>query len=65
MLDKGNYFGVKTGITNSAGSCLSSLYCDYIKEINQDVNIIIVVLGSFKADGRFDDTESIVEWYIK
>jgi hypothetical protein len=28
------------------------------------INVIIVVLGSTRAENRFDDTENIIEWYI-
>lgn len=45
--------GIKTGITPSAGSCLSSL-----RE-----GIYITVLNSSNAESRFTDTEKIFSWY--
>ena len=47
LLDKG-FKGVKTGITTSAGGCLSSWYCEFLDEFNKNEqsNLIIIVLGS-------------------
>ncbi|KAL4438840.1 hypothetical protein ABPG74_016560 [Tetrahymena malaccensis] len=64
LLDQG-YLGVKTGITTSAGSCLSSYYSNYIPSLQKSVSFIVIVLGGSKPDDRFDDTQSIVDWYIK
>jgi D-alanyl-D-alanine carboxypeptidase len=50
MLKHQNFYGVKTGITNNAGSCLCSAF-----KIN-DKNYIAVVLGSPSAECRFKDT---------
>jgi D-alanyl-D-alanine carboxypeptidase len=50
MLKNENFYGVKTGITNNAGSCL----CSAFKINNKDY--IAVVLGSPTQECRFKDT---------
>ncbi|EGR30078.1 hypothetical protein IMG5_142710 [Ichthyophthirius multifiliis] len=64
LLDKG-FKGVKTGITNIAGACLSSWYVDFLDEFNKNeqANLIIVVLGSLNQDSRFEDTVKLADWY--
>jgi len=55
LLDKG-YKGVKTGNTPGAKACLSSYWED------ENINIIIVVLGSTSQQSRFNDTMLIKDW---
>ncbi|CAD8045853.1 unnamed protein product [Paramecium sonneborni] len=50
LLDKG-FFGIKTGITDSAGPCLASAY-----RSNEMDYYIIVVLNCKNLNMRFDDT---------
>jgi D-alanyl-D-alanine carboxypeptidase len=45
--------GIKTGQTNSAGSCLAS-----VRE-----GVFIVVLNASNREARFDDTVTLWEWY--
>ncbi|CAD8137674.1 unnamed protein product [Paramecium pentaurelia] len=50
LLDKG-FFGIKTGITDSAGPCLASAYSS-----NEMDYYIIIVLNCKNLNMRFDDT---------
>ncbi|CAD8146297.1 unnamed protein product [Paramecium pentaurelia] len=50
LLDKG-FFGIKTGITDSAGPCLASAY-----RSNEMDYYIIIVLNCKNMNMRFDDT---------
>ncbi|KAL4462767.1 hypothetical protein ABPG72_015022 [Tetrahymena utriculariae] len=52
------YSGLKTGITNAAGPCLSAWYKD-----NQ-VNLIIILLNSSSMEQRWLDTQNLVSWVI-
>lgn len=52
MLSEG-WQGIKTGQTNNAGACLSS-----VKN-----GVFIVVLNSLNCDKRFDDTVALYDWY--
>lgn len=54
LLGKG-WEGVKTGITPTAGACLSSLRN----------GIFIVVLNCADADRRFSETEKLYNWYTE
>ena len=45
--------GIKTGLTEKAGQCLSYLYQ------NRDREILIIILGS---QDRFQDTKALLEW---
>jgi D-alanyl-D-alanine carboxypeptidase len=47
---------VKTGITPTAGPCLSSAY----KVLNREV--IVVVLNSASIDDRYEDARNIYKW---
>lgn len=57
LLEKSNIVGVKTGITNKAGGCLSTSFVG-----NNGEEGIIVVLGSASAEDRFRDTLQILKW---
>lgn len=52
LLKKG-WEGVKTGNTNSAGSCLASL---------KD-GVLIVILNCCSLEARFTETEILFQWY--
>ncbi len=53
LLEKG-YRGVKTGITKTAGGCLASYW----------EGSIIVVLGCSSQTSRFQDTETLREFFL-
>lgn len=46
LLNRPGFRGAKTGITQSAGGCLSSWFVLPIEDTKEECNIIIVVLGS-------------------
>jgi len=48
--------GAKTGITPSAGPCLSSVY----RIMNRE--IVVIVLNSSSIDDRYDDAEKLYKW---
>lgn len=56
MLDIEGFIGLKTGVTEPAGSCLSSIYRD------KKFFLVFVVLGSDSKDERFEDTEKLMKW---
>jgi len=64
LLNKHGFRGVKTGITTSAGACLSSWYVHSVDEDTaHDCNIIIIVLGSDTQEQRFRDTLRLAQWF--
>ena len=56
LLAQPGFDGVKTGTTNSAGSCLVS------RGSNGKSQVIVVVLGSKTNDDRYSDSEAIYNW---
>jgi D-alanyl-D-alanine carboxypeptidase (penicillin-binding protein 5/6) len=56
LLADANCDGVKTGTTNAAGACL-------VASAQQgDNRLIVVVLGSTKGDGRYEDARKLLRW---
>lgn len=53
------YIGIKTGITNAAGPCLSSM----VRIDNRQ--FIIIVLACSKIGLRFKETEILKRWLFK
>ena len=53
---KGIYKGIKTGITNTAGPCLSS-FVEY-----DGKQLIIIVLNCKNMKQRFKDNENLRKW---
>lgn len=56
LLDIEGYEGVKTGTTTPAGNCLVA------SARRGDDRLIVVVLGSTAADGRYVDTRNLFRW---
>jgi len=56
LLDIEGYEGVKTGTTTPAGQCLVA------SEKRGDDRLIVVVLGSTSADGRYTDGRNLFRW---
>jgi D-alanyl-D-alanine carboxypeptidase len=59
LLEKRGYKGIKTGITNKAGGCLSTNFSA------KGVNLVTIVLGCRDQHMRFTDTEAINAWVIQ
>lgn len=57
LLDKEGVIGVKTGITNKAGGCLSTCFI-----IDRHSEGFVVVLGCSSAQERFNSTLQIMKW---
>jgi len=58
MLGIPNYYGVKTGITDAAGPCLSAYY-------EKGYNAYIIVLLSSKSkEARWGEVNTLVTWAI-
>jgi D-alanyl-D-alanine carboxypeptidase (penicillin-binding protein 5/6) len=56
---KNGFVGLKTGVTKSAGPCLSSIW-------NKDgIDITIIVLKCKNIDDRFSDSLKILNQYMK
>lgn len=55
------FYGVKTGITDKAGPCLSAAY--YNEEKN--INLIVVILNAKNMNERFKQVINIVKWCLK
>jgi D-alanyl-D-alanine carboxypeptidase len=53
------YMGIKTGVTTTAGPCLSSLVAV------EDRQFIIIVLACAKIGLRFKETEILKRWLFK
>lgn len=64
MLERG-FGGIKTGITKSAGACMSAWYSGYVSEQKTKISIIIIVLGCPDINQRFDDIVKVKEWCIQ
>lgn len=56
LLTVPGFSGVKTGITQTAGSCLSVWF------ENEDCKLITVVLGSRNIDYRWKDARRLTLW---
>ena len=56
LLQNEGFIGLKTGVTATAGACLSSVYK------HGRLHLIFVVLGCESKDERFDDTERLLDW---
>ena len=56
LLEIEGYDGVKTGTTNAAGNCLVA------SGRRGDVHLIVVILGSSAADGRYADARNLFRW---
>lgn len=54
------YYGVKTGVTQTAGPCLSVNY----KSLCGSYDFIIVLLNSKTKEARFSEIHKLVEWAI-
>lgn len=61
LLTVPGFSGVKTGITNTAGSCLS-VYFDNGLQGADHVKLITVVLGSRNIEYRWKDTRRLTLW---
>ena len=59
QLLKEGYSGIKTGITGSAGPCLSAS----IKREN--FNVVVVVLSCCSMDSRWFEVPKLVNWGVK
>ena len=59
LLEVANYFGVKTGVTQPAGPCLSSHY------VEGNHNFGIVILNSKSMEDRWEDTKQIVQYGLQ
>lgn len=56
LLTVPGFSGIKTGITSTAGSCLSIWF------ENEDCKLITVVLGSRNIEYRWKDTRRLTLW---
>jgi D-alanyl-D-alanine carboxypeptidase (penicillin-binding protein 5/6) len=56
LLTVNGFSGIKTGITQTAGSCLSVNYD------HKDIKLITVVLGSRSIEDRWKDTYRLTLW---
>jgi len=64
LLDKG-FEGLKTGITDSAGPCLStSLRVEEIKVNGVQLNIVAVVFNSKSVEHRWTECKMISKWAL-
>ncbi|EAS03429.2 D-alanyl-D-alanine carboxypeptidase family protein (macronuclear) [Tetrahymena thermophila SB210] len=63
MLEKKGYDGVKTGVTETAGPCLSSSY--KCKRNGKQVGLICVLLNCKSMDHRWPETKQLIKWALK
>lgn len=56
LLGKNGCKGIKTGFTQKAGGCLSSLF-----EVGEE-ELLVIVLGCKSSNDRFNDTLKLVQW---
>ena len=59
LLQVPGFRGVKTGITNTAGPCLVSWYCD------KGSDFLVVLLCSKSMEARWFETVKLVNWAMK
>ena len=57
LLEKSDVIGIKTGVTNKAGGCLSTAFT-----LQKGVTGFIVVLGCSSTEARFKDTLKVMSW---
>jgi len=62
LLLNDGYYGLKTGITPSAGGCLSTYFKKFSEKRFEMIEFILVVLGCASAEDRFFDSEEIINW---
>lgn len=55
------FYGVKTGVTDKAGPCLSAAYMNQ----EEKINLIIVILNAKNLNDRFKQVINIVKWYLR
>ena len=58
MLKQAGYNGLKTGITEAAGPCLSASYC---KDGN---HFIVILLNSKSMEARWQEVPQLVQWAV-
>jgi D-alanyl-D-alanine carboxypeptidase len=63
MLEKKGYDGLKTGITDTAGPCLTASY--RVIRNNKPVHIISVLINCKSQDSRWAETKAIISWILK
>lgn len=59
LLEKRGYKGVKTGVTKSAGGCLSTNFS------SKGLNLVTIVLGCRDTKARFTDSDAINTWVVQ
>ena len=59
MLKMPDYYGLKTGITENAGPCLSAFY------ETDDYSFIIVLINSKSREARWEEVPQLVNWAKK
>jgi len=63
LLKEEGFDGIKTGITDYAGPCLSSSYRKSYK--NKQIHIISVILNSKNAEIRWNETKALCDWALE
>ena len=58
LLSNAGFYGVKTGFTNTAGSCLTTFYSNKKK----GVHLLITVLCAKTNDLRFTESAKLCYW---
>jgi D-alanyl-D-alanine carboxypeptidase len=56
MLNTCGYNGLKTGVTEAAGPCLSASYQ------KGDTHLVLVLLNSKTMNARWDEVPILIEW---
>ncbi len=64
MLKKG-WGGIKTGITDTAGPCLSTNIKIKNKDTGEKRYFVIVVLNCKSSDHRWEEVEKLAKWAVR
>ena len=59
MLKSPYYYGLKTGVTEAAGPCLSAFY------ERDNKSFVVVLLGSKSMEARWQEVPLLVSWAVK
>ncbi len=59
------YCGLKTGHTPFAGGCLVTHFKNYDYTVYVHFDLVLIVLGSYDNESRFEDTEKLLNWAIE
>lgn len=58
LLDTEGFIGMKTGVTPTAGPCLTVVY------IKDEIEIVLTLLNSKNLDYRWEEAKRLISWGV-